>query len=63
MKRLLTLAFLPILLAGCSGGEGDVGKKDDAELRNNFTRKLTPEEIKKLQSAPPPGAGAPKAPK
>ncbi len=61
MNRPLALALLVVLLAGCSG-DGELGKKDDQSLKDNFTRKLTPEEIKKLQSAPPPAASGVPAP-
>lgn len=50
---LALVALLPV--AGCSGS-GDLSKEQDDELRNNFTRKLTPEEIARL------GGGKPAAP-
>lgn len=59
--RPLLFALLPVLLVGCSSG-GELGKKDDQDLRNNFTRKLTPAEIKLLQSSKPPAASGTAAP-
>jgi len=43
-------------LAGCDGGgSGDLSKKDDKDLRSNFSRPLTPEEAAQM------GGGASKA--
>ena len=53
MRRALPFVAIATLLAGCTGGSGELSKKDDQELRNNFTRKLTPEEIAKLGGGPP----------
>lgn len=48
---LLVLAALAVL--GCSSKDGDLSKTDQATLRNNFTRGLTPAEIEHMKNAPP----------
>lgn len=55
MRRLLGLSILVFALVGCSG-DGQLTKKQDDELRHNFTRKLTPEEIARMGGGPPAGA-------
>lgn len=59
MKPVLSLALVASLLAGCSGGSGELPAKDDAALKNNFNRNLTPEEMAKMGGKPPADAGKP----
>ena len=58
MLRPLGLVGALLLLAGCSGGSGELSKKDDAELRHNFARALTPEEVA-LMGKSKPASGRP----
>jgi hypothetical protein len=53
MTRCLGLFAVIALLAGCSGGTGELTKKDDAELRHNFARALTPEEVGQMGKTKP----------
>ena len=57
MRRLLCLSIPALALVGCSDG-GALTKKQDDELRHNFTRKLTPEEIARMGGGPPAGGPA-----
>jgi len=58
MRRLFWLWIPVALLAGCAGGnDGELSKKDDQQLRYNFARSLTPEEIAHMNSAKPAGKG------
>lgn len=41
------------VLAGCSGTTSELSKKDDSELRHNFARALTPEEVAQMGKAKP----------
>jgi len=50
---VFALGSVPFV-GGCSD-DGKLTKKDDAELRNNFTRALTPEEIARMNGAKPAG--------
>ena len=57
MRWIACLAILAPFLTACSGGkEGDLSKKDDQELRNNFARALTPEELAHMGKSKPPPA-------
>ena len=56
MRRPLVLLASLLLLPGCSGGNGELSKKGDKELRNNFARALTPEEVAQMGKAKPAGA-------
>ena len=58
MNRTLVLLASFSLLAGCSGGNGELSKKEDTELRHNFSRGLTPEEIAHMGGAKPAAAPA-----
>lgn len=51
MKKaaLLTVALLGIgVLCGCEGSPSTVSKEDDKEIRNNFGRSLSPDEVSKM---------------
>ena len=56
-KRPFLLALLLVGLAGCTGSESQLGQKDEATLKNNFTRGLTKEEMSQM------GKSKDKAPK
>jgi len=56
MTRPLWIVVVLSLLVGCSGDSGQLSKKQDDELRHNFTRKLTPAEIAALGGGKPAGA-------
>lgn len=58
MVRLALLAIATLAVAGCSSTDGQLSAKDDKELRHNFARSLTPEEVAMMGKAKP--AGAPK---
>lgn len=51
-KSLPLLAALALALLGCSK-DGELSKKDESGLRNNFSRNLTPEEIAHMNAAKP----------
>jgi len=36
------------ILAGCEGSPSTVSKEDDKEIRNNFGRSLSPDEVSKM---------------
>ncbi len=55
MTRCIGLLALLGVLAGCSGGTSELSKKDDAELRHNFSRPLNPDEIAQMGKAKPAG--------
>ena len=46
-KRTLLLVLFGLAVAGCSS-DGQTSKTDEATIKNNFTRSLTPEEIAKM---------------
>lgn len=45
------------ILAGCGGGEEEISKEKDAEIRNNFSRSLTPDEVKMMGASKEGGGG------
>lgn len=56
MSRLLGLALgLAALagLAGCGSGSGELSQQQDQELRSNFKRALTEEELKQMTGGAP----------
>ncbi|RYG26514.1 hypothetical protein EON82_03065 [bacterium] len=53
MRSRLVLLVPFALLAGCSDNNGELSKKDDQELRNNFARALTPEEQAQMGKSKP----------
>ena len=51
MKKAALLAVALVgawVLAGCEGSPTAVSKEDDKEIRNNFGRSLSPDEVAKM---------------
>ena len=48
MKAVALLALALVCLAGCEGSPSTVTKDQDKEIRNNFGRSLSPDEVAKM---------------
>jgi len=54
LVSITAIAFAGIVALGCSGASNsDLPPDKDKELRNNFSRALTPEEVAKMNGGGP----------